>query len=134
MTFLGKTRTVQIAVTLPEDIATQAEKEDPEFLSRIILYGLTRRSIYRHLRDSAAKDLREETGADWWVYCSSCGEVSPAADEVQDDVCPRCFVCSCMSERFAQSQAALVSPGAVEWFKRQDSTFEPGPPDPNEEA
>ncbi|MFQ5538305.1 MAG: hypothetical protein ACE5GJ_12735 [Gemmatimonadota bacterium] len=43
---------------MPRDIADQAEevqKTDPEFLSRVILYGLTRRSIYRHLRDQDAE-------------------------------------------------------------------------------
>jgi len=49
------TRSVQLTVRLPHDIAEQAEKvqeSDPEFLSRVVLYGLTRRSIYRHLRES----------------------------------------------------------------------------------
>lgn len=48
------TRTVTIEVTLPDAIADQAEavaETDPGFLSRVVLYGLTRRSIYRHLRD-----------------------------------------------------------------------------------
>lgn len=51
---MWETRSVQINVRLPRDIAAQAEevqRTDPEFLSRVILYGLTRRSIYRHLRD-----------------------------------------------------------------------------------
>lgn len=51
---MWETRSVQINVRLPRDIAAQAEevqRTDPEFLSRIVLYGLTRRSIYRHLRD-----------------------------------------------------------------------------------
>lgn len=48
------TCSVQLNVRLPRDIAVQAEevqKSDPEFLSRVVLYGLTRRSIYRHLRE-----------------------------------------------------------------------------------
>lgn len=48
------TCSVQLNVRLPRDIAAQAEevqKTDPEFLSRVVLYGLTRRSIYQHLRD-----------------------------------------------------------------------------------
>ena len=52
---MWETRTVQIDVRLPRDIADQAEevqRTDPEFLSRVILYGLTRRSIYRHLREN----------------------------------------------------------------------------------
>lgn len=51
---MWETRSVQISVRLPRDIAAQAEevqRTDPEFLSRVVLYGLTRRSIYRHLRD-----------------------------------------------------------------------------------
>ncbi len=56
---MWETRSVQINVRLPGDIAAQAEevqRTDPEFLSRVVLYGLTRRSIYRHLRE------REATG------------------------------------------------------------------------
>ena len=51
---MWETCSVQINVQLPRDIAAQAEevqRTDPEFLSRVILYGLTRRSIYRHLRE-----------------------------------------------------------------------------------
>jgi len=50
---MWETRSVQLSVRLPSDIAAQAEEvqeADPEFLSRVVLYGLTRRSIYRHLR------------------------------------------------------------------------------------
>ena len=46
---------VEISVTLPktlEPALREAERNDPEFLSRVILYGLTRRSIYRHLREN----------------------------------------------------------------------------------
>ena len=42
------TCSVQLNVRLPRDIAAQAEevqKSDPEFLSRVVLYGLTRRSM-----------------------------------------------------------------------------------------
>jgi hypothetical protein len=52
---MWETRSVQLSVRLPRDIAAQAEEvqeKDPEFLSRVVLYGLTRRSIYRHLRES----------------------------------------------------------------------------------
>ena len=51
---MWETRTISIEIQLPHDIADQAEevqKVDPEFLSRVVLYGLTRRSIYHHLRD-----------------------------------------------------------------------------------
>ena len=53
---MWETCSVQLNVRLPRDIAEQAEevmKTDPEFLSRVVLYGLTRRSIYRHLREGA---------------------------------------------------------------------------------
>ena len=56
---MWETRSVQLSVKLPEDIAAQAEevqRTDPDFLSRVVLYGLTRRSIYRHLRDQAQED------------------------------------------------------------------------------
>ena len=59
---MWETRSVQLNVRLPRDIAEQAEKvqeSDPEFLSRVVLYGLTRRSIYRHLR-SARPDTHDE--------------------------------------------------------------------------
>ena len=52
---MWETRSVQLSVRLPRDIAAQAEEVqevDPDFLSRVVLYGLTRRSIYRHLRSN----------------------------------------------------------------------------------
>ncbi len=61
---MWETRSVQITVKLPHDIAQRAEevqKTDPEFLSRVVLYGLTRRSIYHQLRarsqDRTSEDL-----------------------------------------------------------------------------
>ena len=51
---MWETRSVEITVRLPHDIAEQAEEvqeADPEFLSRVVLYGLIRRSIYRQLRE-----------------------------------------------------------------------------------
>jgi hypothetical protein len=59
-----ETCTVQLTIRLPRDIALQAEEvqsTDPEFLSRVILYGLTRRSIYRHLRQQS-QEKQAETG------------------------------------------------------------------------
>jgi hypothetical protein len=58
------TCSVHLSVRLPKDIAEQAEevqKSDPEFLSRLIMYGLTRRSIFRHLRER--NDRRSEVEA-----------------------------------------------------------------------
>jgi hypothetical protein len=63
---MWETRSVQLSVRLPRDIASQAEEvqeTDPEFLSRVVLYGLTRRSIYHHLRssdDAEASDVSAE--------------------------------------------------------------------------
>ena len=62
---MWETCSVELTVRLPRDIAAQAEevqRTDPEFLSRVVLYGLTRRSIYQHLRDqSKTKTPPEET-------------------------------------------------------------------------
>jgi hypothetical protein len=52
------TCSVQLEVRLPRDLAAQVrevERSDPEFLSRVVLYGLTRRSIYRRLSESASE-------------------------------------------------------------------------------
>jgi hypothetical protein len=62
---MWETCSVQLNVRLPRDIAVQAEevqKADPEFLSRVVLYGLTRRSIYRHLRERSERSNSEEKG------------------------------------------------------------------------
>ena len=59
---MWETRTVEITVRLPHDIAEQAEevqKTDPEFLSRVVLYGLTRRSIYHQLRKNRDDMVRD---------------------------------------------------------------------------
>lgn len=61
---MWETRSVQLSVRLPRDIAVQAEevqRSDPEFLSRVVLYGLTRRSIYRHLRQSDDDSVSQPT-------------------------------------------------------------------------
>lgn len=63
---MWETCSIQLTVRLPRDIARQAEEvqsTDPEFLSRVILYGLTRRSIYRHLRQQTAPDGLEVEAA-----------------------------------------------------------------------
>ncbi|MGI9627700.1 MAG: hypothetical protein ACR2QM_12745 [Longimicrobiales bacterium] len=56
---MWNSRSVQLNVHLPHDVAAQAEEvqeADPEFLARIIMYGLTRRSIYRRLREAEEHD------------------------------------------------------------------------------
>ena len=63
---MWETCSVQLNVRLPRDVAAQAEEvqqSDPDFLSRVVLYGLTRRSIYRHLRDQS-KAAEESTGGE----------------------------------------------------------------------
>ena len=62
---MWETCSVQLSVRLPRDIATQAEEvqeTDPDFLSRVVLYGLTRRSIYRHLREHDSAAASEPSG------------------------------------------------------------------------
>ena len=61
---MWNTRSVQINVRLPNDMAAEAEQVqevDPDFLSRIILYGLTRRSIYRKLREAEEQDTLQDS-------------------------------------------------------------------------
>lgn len=56
---MWNTRSVQLNVRLPNEIAREAEevqRSDPDFLSRVIQYGLTRRAIYRRLRDADAHE------------------------------------------------------------------------------
>ena len=63
---MWETSLIQLNVSLPRDIAEQAkevQESDPEFLSRVVLYGLTRRSIYRHLR-SEDEQSNEDSAAD----------------------------------------------------------------------
>ncbi len=58
---MWNTRSVQLNVRLPNDIATEAEevqRSDPDFLGRVIQYGLTRRAIYRRLREAEARESR----------------------------------------------------------------------------
>ena len=64
---MWETRSVELSVQLPREIADQAEElqaADPDFMSRVILYGLTRRSIYRHLRqkESSLPETELEVG------------------------------------------------------------------------
>jgi len=59
-----ETCSVQLNVRLPRDVAAQAEavqETDPEFLSRVILYGFTRRSVYNQLRHGTGEGGRERS-------------------------------------------------------------------------
>ena len=63
---MWETCSVQLNVRLPRDIAAQAEevqRTDPEFLSRVILYGLTRRAIYNNLRNRDLEDTTDSASA-----------------------------------------------------------------------
>lgn len=63
---MWETCSVQLNVRLPRDIAAQAEevqRTDPEFLSRVILYGLTRRAIYNNLRSRDLENTTDGTSA-----------------------------------------------------------------------
>lgn len=58
---MWNTRSVQLNVRLPQDVAAEAEevqRSDPDFLGRIIQYGLTRRAIYRSLREVEQRDAQ----------------------------------------------------------------------------
>lgn len=49
---MGETCAVELRVRLPRAVAAEAEEvqeRDPEMLSRILQYGLTRRAIFEHL-------------------------------------------------------------------------------------
>ena len=55
---MWNTRSVHLSVRLPNDVASEAEeaqRTDPDFLSRVIQYGLTRRAIYRRLREEESR-------------------------------------------------------------------------------
>ncbi len=57
---------MNLNVRLPRDIARKAEavqESDPEFLSRVLIGGLTRRSIYEHLKEHE-ESLSSCTGDD----------------------------------------------------------------------
>lgn len=62
---MSETCSVQLNVRLPTDVAEQVQEvqeSDPDFLSRVVLYGLTRRSIYRQLRAGGERDSRLAEG------------------------------------------------------------------------
>jgi hypothetical protein len=49
------TRPVELVLQLPSELADSVEevrRRDPEYLSRVIRYGLVRRAIYRELSRS----------------------------------------------------------------------------------
>lgn len=51
-----ESRAVELHVQLPRELAAQAEevqRRNPEALSQILLYGLTRHAIYRTLQEAS---------------------------------------------------------------------------------
>jgi hypothetical protein len=54
---------VELRVQLPRPVADQVEevqRRDPEMLSRLVMYAMTRRTIYEHLATREEDDVREE--------------------------------------------------------------------------
>lgn len=48
------TRPVEIVLQLPEDLAEdveEAQQHDPDFLKKVIRYGLTRRAMFEELKN-----------------------------------------------------------------------------------
>ena len=57
------TRPVELVLHLPEDLAEdveEAQQHDPEFLKRVIRYGLTRRAMFEELKNGMQQ--REAAG------------------------------------------------------------------------
>ena len=62
---MWETRSVNLSVSLPRGLAARAEavqRSDPEFLSRVLVSGLTRRSIYQHLKEHEKSLSAPENG------------------------------------------------------------------------
>ena len=52
---MSNTRPVELVLRLPNDVADSVEEvreRDPEYLSRVIRYGIVRRAVYRELQRS----------------------------------------------------------------------------------
>jgi hypothetical protein len=57
---MWETCAVELHLQLPRDLAAEveeAQKRDPDGLSRIVLYAMTRRMIYEHLVARSAEAL-----------------------------------------------------------------------------
>ena len=57
---MADTRAVELVLRLPHEIADSVEEvrdRDPEYLNRVIRYGLVRRAVYRELQRSDAVTL-----------------------------------------------------------------------------
>lgn len=61
---MWETRSVELNVRLPRELAAELEevqRTDPELLSRLIAYGLTRRAIFHQLK--ADRQVAADLGA-----------------------------------------------------------------------
>ena len=50
---IGETCAVELRVSLPAAVAAQVEEvkqQDPEFLTKVLTYGIVRRMMFDHLR------------------------------------------------------------------------------------
>jgi hypothetical protein len=59
---MWETCAVDLRVSLPKGVAAEVEKvqkDDPEMLSRILLYAVTRRTIFDHLATRTAFGMRQ---------------------------------------------------------------------------
>jgi hypothetical protein len=53
---MSNTRPVELVLRLPNDVADSVEEvreRDPEYLNRVIRYGIVRRAVYRELQRSS---------------------------------------------------------------------------------
>ena len=53
---MSDTRPVELVLQLPNDVADSVEEvrdRDPEYLNRVIRYGMVRRAVYRELQRSS---------------------------------------------------------------------------------
>ena len=65
---MWETKEVTLTLCLPHDIADQAEElhaAEPEFLERVVMYGITRRQVYQGLRERKAEELGHPHGGAW---------------------------------------------------------------------
>ena len=61
---MGETCAVDLRIRLPKQVADEVEevqKRDPEMMSRIVLYAVTRQTIFDHLATRTAFGKRGET-------------------------------------------------------------------------
>lgn len=52
---MPESRSVNLVVSLPADLADEVEqiyKTDPEFIEKVLAYGLVRRAVFARLRDT----------------------------------------------------------------------------------